>query len=90
MLKKELDIVKGMFGRFPKTSMTCLGKVADFIISGGVDGYIYVWRISTSRCCRALKVADVEIVAIGIKGKHVIIGLMNGRVKVYTFEVKKK
>jgi len=55
---KELEVMKGMFGRYPKTSMTCLGKVGDFVISGGVDGYVYVWRIKTMKCCRALKVND--------------------------------
>ena len=79
-----------MFGRYPKTSMTCLGKVGDFIISGGVDGYIYVWRIKTFKCCRVLKVSDAEIVSIGVKEKHIIFGCNNGRIKVYTFEVKKK
>ena len=39
--------------------MTCLGHVADFIITGGVDGYIYVWRLKTLKCCRVLKVSDV-------------------------------
>lgn len=47
-----------MFGRYPKTSMTCVGRVGDFIISGGVDGYVYVWRIKNMKCCRALKVND--------------------------------
>ena len=70
--------------------MTCLGHVGDFIITGGVDGYIYVWRLKTLKCCRVLKVSDVEIASIGVKDKHIIFGCMNGRVKVYTFEVKKK
>ena len=74
-----------MFGRYPKTSMTCLGHVGDFIISGGVDGYVYVWRLKTLKCCRALKVSDVEIVSIGVKDKHIIFEMMNSRVKVYTF-----
>ena len=87
---KEIEIVKGMFGRYPKTSMLCLGRVGDFVISGGVDGYIYVWRIKTLKCCRALKVSDSEIISMGVKDKHIIFGCMNGRVKVYTFEVKKK
>jgi len=29
-------------------------------------------------------------VSIGVKQKHIIFGCMNGRVKVYTFEVKKR
>jgi hypothetical protein len=85
-----LEITKGMFGRYPKTSMICLGKVGDFVISGGVDGYIYVWRIRSFKCCRALKVSDNEVISMGVKGKHVIFGCMSGRMKVYTFEVRKK
>ena len=79
-----------MFGRYPKTSMICLGKVADYVISGGVDGYVYVWKTKTFKCSRALKVSDSEIVSIAVQGKHIIFGCLNGRVKVYTFEMKKK
>lgn len=74
-----------MFGRYPKTSMLCLSRVGDYLISGGVDGYLYVWKISSYKCCRALKVSDSEIISIGVKQKYVILGCMNGRVKVYTF-----
>lgn len=87
---KDIEVIKGMFGSYPKTSMTCLAHAGNYLISGGVDGYIYVWRISTSKCCRALKVGDSEIVSIAVKGKHIIFGCLNGRMKVYTFEVKKK
>jgi hypothetical protein len=39
-----IDITKGMFGQFPKTSMTALDKVEDkYIITGSVDGYIFIW-----------------------------------------------
>lgn len=65
--------------------MTCLGKVGEYIISGGADGYVYVWRIRTRKCCRAMKVSDTEIISIGVKGKHIIFGSLNGRVKVFTF-----
>lgn len=70
--------------------MICLEKAGGYIISGGVDGYIYVWKITTYKCCKALKVGDSEIVSIAVKDKHIIFGCLNGRVKVYTFEVRKK
>jgi hypothetical protein len=54
-------------------------------LGGGVDGYVYVWKINTLRCCKALKVSDSEIVSIGIKDKYIIFGCLGGRVKVYTF-----
>ena len=63
-----------MFGRFPKTSMCNLIQIKDFILSGGVDGYVYIWRISALKCCRALKVSDSEIVSMGVKGKCVLFG----------------
>lgn len=85
-----MEVIKGMFGRFPKTSICCLAKAGEYLVGGGVDGYIYVWKIKTLRCCRALKVSDSEVVSIAAKGKYIVLGCLNGRMKVYTFEVKKK
>lgn len=79
-----------MFGHCPKTSMTCLEKIDEYIVSGGVDGYVYVWKISTMKCCRALKVGDSQITAIAVKGKNLIFGCGDGRVKSYSFDVTKR
>jgi len=42
---KKVEVVKGMFKRFRKTSMLCMIKIENYILSGGVDGYVYVWKI---------------------------------------------
>lgn len=42
------------------------------------------------KCAKALKAHDAEITAITVKDNYVIIGCMNGRVKVYTYKVTKK
>lgn len=55
---KEVEIMKGMFKRFPKTSMLCMINFENHIVSGGVDGYIYVWKIKTAQCVKAIKVAE--------------------------------
>ena len=47
-----------MFGHYPKTSMICLEQADNYVITGGVDGYIYVWNIEKMKCCKALKVHD--------------------------------
>jgi len=40
-----VDITKGMFGQFPKTSMAALDKISDkYVISGAVDGYVFIWN----------------------------------------------
>ena len=40
----EFRLTKGMFGKFPRTSMNCITKVGtEYIITGGVDGYIFIW-----------------------------------------------
>jgi WD40 repeat protein len=54
----QLKVTRGMFGHFPKTSMVCLYQAGNYIISGGVDGYIYVWKIASMRCVKALKVHE--------------------------------
>jgi hypothetical protein len=56
VIKDQLKVTRGMFGHYPKTSMACLAQAGDYVISGGVDGYIYAWRIATLRCTRAMKV----------------------------------
>lgn len=55
-IKDQLKVTRGMFGHNPKTSMACLAREGDYVISGGVDGYIYAWRITNLRCTKALKV----------------------------------
>lgn len=60
MLKedKEVQIVRGMFRRFPKTSMLCVVSFENYVISGGVDGYLYFWKIKAGECVKAIKVAE--------------------------------
>jgi len=77
--------MKGMFGRYPKTSMSCIGVIGEYVVSGGIDGYVYVWKISSYKCSRALKVSDEGITALVVKGKYIVFGVAGGRVKVYTF-----
>jgi hypothetical protein len=48
-----------MFGKYPKTSMTCLCQVRhNYLASGGVDGYVYLWSITTSSCIKVVKWGD--------------------------------
>ncbi len=84
-----LSATRGMFGQYPKTSMICLQKADNYVITGGVDGYIYVWNIEKMKCCKALKVHDSQIGAIAVNSNKVIISGFNGRTKVYTFKVTK-
>ena len=62
-----------MFGRFPKTSMLCVASFGHYLVSGGVDGYVYIWLSSTYQCLKAIKVADCEITALGVKNKQIIL-----------------
>ena len=76
-----------MFGKYPKTSMLCLGVSGDYVVSGGIDGYLYVWRVSSGQCIKALRVCEGEIGAIGIGYGHLVIGCWDGKVKAYSFNV---
>lgn len=41
---EELCVTKGMFGVYPKTSMTCLDIINNnYVVSGSVDGYVFLW-----------------------------------------------
>lgn len=70
--------------------MICARHTDKYVITGGVDGYIYVWKLSNYKCCRAFKVEEDELTAIGIKDNHLIISCINGKTKVYTYNVLKK
>ncbi len=36
--------------------MTCLDKVnADYVVSGGVDGYIFIWNVQLHHCVKVIK-----------------------------------
>ncbi len=74
-----------MFTHFPKTSMLCVVNFGSYVVSGGVDGYVYIWQTSNFQCSKAIKVADCEVTALGVKNKQIIVGSSEGRVKVYTF-----
>jgi WD40 repeat protein len=87
--KDQLKVVRGMFGHFPKTSMACLAQAGDYVLSGGVDGYIYAWRIASQRCTKALKVHEGEITAMAVKNSQVVVASMGGRVKIYSYKVTK-
>lgn len=52
---EELVVTRGIFGQYPKTSIICIEQAGNYVIGGGVDGYIYVWKISTMKCTKALK-----------------------------------
>ena len=75
----EIEVLKGMFGKYPKTSMLCLGASGDYLVSGGVDGYLYVWRASVGQCIKALRVSEAEVGAIGIGSGHLVIGCWDGK-----------
>ncbi len=89
VVKDQLKVTRGMFGHYPKTSMACLAQAGNYVISGGVDGYIYAWRIATLRCTKALKVHESEISAMGVKNGQVVVACISGRVKTYSFKVTK-
>lgn len=59
------------------------------MIGGGVDGYIYAWHIESFQCVKALKVHDAEVTSLAVRGKFIVTGCINGRIKVYSFKVSK-
>ncbi len=53
----SVEVVKGMFRIFPKTSMTCICAVDEvYLLTGSVDGYIFLW--AHLQCQKAMKVGD--------------------------------
>ena len=70
----KFEITKGIFGVFPKTSMTCLTKISNqFIVTGGVDGYIFVWS-NDYECRRAHKITVYPILSILVNSKNLFVG----------------
>ena len=75
--------------------MISIATIGEHAISGGVDGYLYVWKVSLCQCCHIFKAFDSEITALTItttpnNTQYIIIGSINGSVKVYTFKITKK
>lgn len=78
-----------MFGHYPKTSMCCLAQAGNYLISGGVDGYIYAWRLATLRCTKAVRVHEGEVTAMAVKNGMVVLACSTGRVKIYSYKIAK-
>ncbi len=83
-----------MFTTFPKTSQCSLIVINDrYLVSGGVDGYIYVWN-SQYKCIKVIKCFEKQspITAITYSKAHntLILGSMSGKVKCFSFSIKLK
>jgi len=47
-----------MFTKYPKTSQCSIVNINDkYLVSGGVDGYIYVWN-SVYECIKVIRCYD--------------------------------
>ena len=89
-----LELTKGMFTTFPKTSQCSITVInQSYIVSGGVDGYIYIWN-SFYECIKVIKCFEGKhpITAIGHSQRHrsLILGSFLGKIKCFSFEIKLK
>jgi WD40 repeat protein len=83
-----------MFTQFPKTSQCSITNMDNkYIISGGVDGYVYIWN-DKYECIKVVRCFDQEqeITAVAYCKNHrtLIIGSIQGRIKCFAFDIKTK
>ena len=86
---KKLEITKGMFRIYPKTSMTCVAVVDEtYVISGSIDGYVFLW--AHLQCQKAIKVADCAVSEMCLFKKNLIVSNFNDNVRVFSYKIHKK
>ena len=85
----QLDITKGMFRIYPKTSMSCLAVVDEtYVISGSIDGYVFLW--AHLQCQKAIRVADGPISEMCLHKNNLIVSNFSDNVRVFSYTITKK
>lgn len=69
--------------------MTCLAAVDDvYIISGSVDGYVFLW--AHYQCQKVMKVGEFGVSQMVMWGNKLVVGNFGNNVRVFETTIKKK